>query len=171
MINLKFLKWQKPFFLLYLFSISIFSPNLLANSFELNYFAPQVSEDVLWTSFILGTLISSLTFYWQKENRDKIKSSKSLVKILLLDFWFDAFVLIKFTTFLYFLSLTGFYTYIIAGLLLYAQTGLSYFIFVPVVTAPVILIFTRIFLEFFIAVIKIAENTSEDKYVESKNSK
>ena len=163
MINLKFLKWKKTCFLLYLFSISIFSPNVLANPFELNYFVPQGSEDVLWISFIFGMLISTFTYYCQEWERDEIQSSKSLGKILFLDFWFDAFVLIKFTTFLYFLSLTGFYTYIISGLIFYTQTGLSSFIFVPVVTAPLILIFTRIFLEFFIAVIKIAENSGDYK--------
>ena len=167
MINLRFLKWEKTFCLLFLFVISIVSPNVLANPFELNYFALEGSEKVLLISllisFIIGTLISTITYYWQRKNREKVKSSKSLDKILLLDFWFDQFVLLKFTTFIYFLSLTGFYTYTITGLLMYVQTGLLYFIFVPVLTAPAILIFTRIFLEFFIAVIKIAENTSEDK--------
>ena len=171
MINLRFLKWEKTFCLLFLFVISIVSPNVLANPFELNYFALEGSEEVLLISFILGTLISTITYYWRRKNREKVKSSKSLDKILLLDFWFDQFVLLKFTTFIYFLSLTGFYTYTITGLLMYVQTGLLYFIFVPVLTAPAILIFIRIFSEFFIAVIKIAENSYDDKKVESKNLK
>ena len=88
----------------------------------------------------------------------------------MIDFWFDEFVLLKFTTFIYFLSLTSFYTYIIAGLITYVQTGLSYFILMPIITAPAILIVTRVILEFSIAIIKIAENSSRINDNEDKEN-
>ena len=177
MRKLRFSKWGKPLCFLYLFAISIFSPSLLANPFEAPYYIPTDSEGILLISFILGLIISTFSYYYQKEKREKFKSSRNLIQVFLIDFWFDEFVLLKFTTFIYFLSFTSFYTYIIAGLITYGQTGISYFLLMPIITAPAILIVTRVILEFSIAIIKIAENSSrindnEDKenFEDTKNT-
>ena len=177
MRKLRFSKWGKPLCFLYLFAISIFSPSLLANPFEVPNYLPPDSEGILLISVILGLIISTFTYYYQKEKTEKLKSSRNLIQVFLIDFWFDEFVLLKFTTFIYFLSLTSFYTYIIAGLITYGQTGISYFILMPIITAPAILIVTRVILEFSIAIIKIAENSSrindnEDKenFEDTKNT-
>ena len=170
MRKLRFSKWGEPLCFLYLFAISIFSPSLLANPFEAPYYIPTDSEGILLISFILGLIISTFTYYYQKEKREKFKSSRNLIQVFLIDFWFDEFVLLKFTTFIYFLSLTSFYTYIIAGLITYVQTGLSYFILMPIITAPAILIVTRVILEFSIAIIKIAENSSRINDNEDKEN-
>ena len=171
MRKLRFSKWGKPFCFLYLFVISIFSPSLLANPFEFPNYLPPDSEDILLISVILGLIISTFTYYYQKEKRGKFKSSRNLIQVFLIDFWFDEFVLLKFTTFIYFLSLTSFYTYIIAGLIMYVQTGILYFLLMAIITAPAILIVTRVILEFSIAIIKIAENSSRINDKEDKEDK
>ena len=88
------------------------------------------------------------------------------------DFWFDKFILIKLITFIYYLSLTAFYSSFIFGFLLYFNTGSPLFLLSNILIAPLILILTRIFLELFIAGIKKAENSNRDinkvKLVESK---
>ena len=88
------------------------------------------------------------------------------------DFWFDKFVLIKLITFIYFLSLTVFYSSFIFGFLLFFNTGSPLVLISNILIAPLILILTRIFLELFIAGIKKAENSNRDiekiKLVKSK---
>ena len=172
--NLRILNSYKIFYLSYLFLISIFSTNLYANPLE-NYFysyLPPNFEDYLWISIILGFAISTIAYLIKKSKREEFKQSSNFISILLFDFWFDKFVLIKLITFIYFLSLTAFYSSFIFGILLYFNTGSALFLLSNILIAPIILIFTRIFLELFIAGIKKAENTNSDidkvKLVKSK---
>ena len=172
--NLRFLNSDKNFYLSFLFLISIFTPNLYANPLE-NYFysyLPPNFEDYLWISVILGFAISTIAYLIKKSKREEFKQSSNFVNILLFDFWFDKFVLIKLITFIYYLSLTAFYSSFIFGFLLYFNTGSPLFLLSNILIAPLILILTRIFLELFIAGIKKAENSNRDidkvKLVESK---
>ena len=172
--NLRFLNLDKIFCLYHLFLISIFTPYLYSNPLE-NYlysYLPPNFEDYLWISIILGFAISSIAYLIKKSKREEFKQSSNFVNILLFDFWFDKFVLIKLITFIYFLSLTAFYSSFIFGFLLYLNTGSPLFLLSNILIAPFILILIRIFLELFIAGIKKAENSNRDidkvKLVESK---
>ena len=172
--SLRILTSDKIFCLCYLFLISIFATNLYANPLE-NYFytyLPPNFEDYLWISIILGFAISTIAYLIKKTKREEFKQSSNFINILLFDFWFDKFVLIKLITFIYFLSLTAFYSSFIFGILLYFNTGSALFLLSNILIAPIILIFTRIFLELFIAGIKKAENSNSDidkvKLVKSK---
>ena len=173
--NLRFLNSDKKFYFSFLFLISIFAPNLYSNPLE-NYFysyLPPNFEDYLWISVILGFAISTIAYLIKKSKREEFKQSSNFVNILLFDFWFDKFVLIKLITFIYYLSLTAFYSSFIFGFLLYFNTGSPLFLLSNILIAPLMLILTRIFLELFIAGIKKAENSNRDidnkvKLVESK---
>ncbi len=171
---LKFLNSDKIFCLSYLFLISVITPNLYANPLE-NYFysyLPPNFEDYLWTSIILGFAISTIAYLIKKSKREEFKQSSNFVNILLFDFWFDKFVLIKLVTFIYYLSLTAFYSSFIFGFLLYFNAGSPLFLMSNIFIAPLILILIRVFLELFIAGIKKAENSNRDidkvKLVESE---
>ena len=172
--NLRFLNSDKIFCLSYLFLVSIFTPNLYANTLEDFFYSylPPNFEDYLWISIILGFSISTIAYLIKKSKREEFKQSSNFVNILLFDFWFDKFVLIKLITFLYFLSLSGFYSSFIFGFLLYFNTSSPIFLLSNILIAPIILILIRIFLELFIAGIKKAENSNRDiekvKLVESK---
>ena len=160
--NLRFLNTYKKFFFSYLFLISIFTTNLYANPLE-NYFytyLPSNFADYLGISIILGFSISIISYLIKKSKREEFKSSSNFINILLFDFWFDKFVLIKLITFIYFLSLTAFYSSFIFGFLLYFNTGSPFVLLSNILIAPLILIFTRILLELFIAGIKKAENSN-----------
>ena len=172
--NLRILNSDKIFCLCYLFLISIFATNLYANPLG-NYFytyLPPNFEDYLWISIILGFTISTITYLFKKNKRKEFKPSSNFINILLFDFWFDKFVLIKLITFIYFLSLSAFYSSFIFGFLLYFNNGSPLVLLSNILIAPIILILTRIFLELFIAGIKKAENSNRDinkvKLVESK---
>ena len=172
--NLRILNSDKIFCLCYLFLISIFATNLYANPLG-NYFytyLPPNFEDYLWISIILGLTISTITYLIKKNKRKEFKPSSNFINILLFDFWFDKFVLIKLITFIYFLSLTAFYSSFIFGFLLYFNTGSPLFLLSNIIFAPLILILIRIFFELFIAGIKKAENSNRDiekiKLVNSK---
>jgi len=172
--NLRILNSHKNFYLCCLFLISIFAKNLYANPVG-NYlytYLPPNFEDYLWISIILGLTISTITYLIKKNKRKEFKPSSNFINILLFDFWFDKFVLIKLITFIYFLSLTAFYSSFIYGFLLYFNTGSPLVLLSNILIAPLILILTRIFLELFIAGIKKAENSNRDlnkvKLVESK---
>ena len=172
--NLRLLNSDKIFCLSYLFLISIFTPNLYANPIE-NYFysyLPPNFEDFLSISIILGFSVSTITYLFKKSKRKEFKPSSNFINILLFDFWFDKFVLIKLITFIYFLSLTAFYTSLIFGFLLYIYNDFPFFLISNILISPIILIILRILLELFIATIKKAENSSRNidkfKLVESK---
>ena len=172
--NLRFLNSDKNFFLSYLFLITIFIPNLYANPLE-NFFysyLPPNFEDYLWISIILGFAISTISYLIKKSKREEFKQKSNFVNILLFDFWFDKFVLIKLITFIYYFSLTAFYSSFIFGFLLYFNIGSPFVLISNILIAPLILIFIRIFLELFIAGIKKAENSNSGidklKLVESK---
>ena len=131
-------------------------------------FAQKVhAKPILWSiennivififSLLCGFLVATMFYFNNSADREKIVSSRNLVSSLLEDFWFDEFIILRFTTFLYFLSISFFWAYLIFNGLLF-MSGKSYYA-TNLLIAPIYLIIFRFLLETTIAIFKIAENT------------
>ena len=157
MNNLGFLKWNKNFYLFCLFSFSLFTPRAYA-------FIPGVygfSSGTFLICLLIGFAINWVFYAIRKSERREIAETYNLFDILLFDYWFDDFVLRKFASFIYFISLSVFYgSVIFYGYRLFSSGSLLFFGLL--VTTPLQLVVTRFILESSIALIKIAENTKKE---------
>ena len=112
-----------------------------------------------------GFVISTIFYFNNSANREKIVSNRNLISSLLEDFWIDEFIVLKFTTFLNFLAISFFWVYLIFNGLMFLRIlflpggdwGTYYLI--NILISPIFLILFRFLLETTIAIFKIAENT------------
>lgn len=166
MNNLGFLKWQKPIFCFCLFCISLFTPAAYAFAPYLqlllfDFFSLFDSSSFL-ICLLIGFTINLIIYAGKKSKKKGIKNeNRFTIFILLFDYWFDDFVLRKFTSFIYFVSLSFFYGFGIYCLFGYFQYGDPIF-FALLLISPLQVIITRLVLESSVALIKIAENTKKD---------
>jgi len=158
MDNLKFLKWKKSVYIFCLFSISLFTPQAYAFN---PFFGYGLANKTFLISLIIGFIINWVFYAIRKSERREIHNTKSLLDIFLFDFWFDDFVLLKFASFIYFISLSVFY----GSVIYYGYMGFSsgsIFFLGLLVSSPLQLILTRFILESAISLVKIAENTKNN---------
>ena len=165
MDNLRFLKWNKSVYYFCLFSISLFTPQVYAfNSF----FYYGLADKTFLICLAIGFIVNCIFYLISKS--EKIANTKNLLEILLFDFWFDDFVLRKFASFIYFISLSLFYGSVIYYLYeFFNSKGESPIFLGYLLITPIQLIVTRCLLEGTISLIKIAENTKPKKDLSDEN--
>ena len=143
---------------IYLFFSSIFIQRVHANDFIWEIY----DNRVIFIFSLIGGLIVASKFYLNNlADREKIVSSRNLISLLFEDFWLDEFIILRFTTFLYFLSIAFFWGYLIFKGVLFSRSG-EFFYLVEILISPIYLIIFRFLLETTIALFKIAENTKNN---------
>ena len=140
---------------IYLFLSSIFAQKVHANQILRSIDNNRV---IFIFSLLFGFLVSTMFYFNNSADREKIVSSRNLVSSLLEDFWIDEFIVLKFTTFLNFLAISFFWVNLIFNVILLLMSGRSDYL-TNLLISPIYLIIFRFLLETTIAIFKIAENT------------
>tara|TARA_B100001093_G_C26639026_1_gene932323 strand:- start:351 stop:884 length:534 start_codon:yes stop_codon:yes gene_type:complete len=163
-----FAKKNLSLIFIYLFFSSIFIQKAHANvlhNFIVLWGIDNASRFIIVFSLVCGFVISTIFYFNNSANREKIVSNRNLISSLLEDFWIDEFIVLKFTTFLNFLAISFFWVYLIFNGLMFLRIlflpggdwGTYYLI--NILISPIFLILFRFLLETTIAIFKIAENT------------
>tara|TARA_Y100000589_G_scaffold91833_1_gene86564 strand:- start:793 stop:1275 length:483 start_codon:yes stop_codon:yes gene_type:complete len=148
----------RNFAILFLFLNFIFIPKGYAIQ---NLVGFNDNKIVFIISLSVGLITNSILCFSEESERKKLIKSKNFFSILYKDFWFDEFIILKFASILYFLSVSIYYGFLIyfAYLLIY-QNQIIYLFYILI--SPLYLIIIRTILESTIALIKIAQNTSKN---------
>ena len=147
-------KWQNYFYLSFLFYGSFFSTSV---------YAIQQNSTPIWESYIrllscLFGFIGTALFYAKKRSKKEFNSERRKISdILINDFWFEEFIFPRLTTFIYYISLSTFFSCIIFSLFMLLNTFSIIYLWY-ILIAPLQLIIIRLIFESAISIIKIAKN-------------